>query len=67
MGTTERSKVDLMTIESWATRLGYVVEIHGSLFYVHKEFDTYEFKCQSRSEVVDFILEELRKSCCGEA
>lgn len=64
MDTTGRNKVSLMTIEGWAARLGYVIEIHGSTFHVHKESDTSEFKCESRSEVVDLILGELKKSCC---
>lgn len=58
--------MDFMTLESWGAKLGYVVELHGSVFHVHKELEISGFKCNSRSEVVEFILGEIRKSCCGD-
>lgn len=56
----------LMSLESWAAKIGYVVESHNSCFYVHKEFEVSSFKCHSPADVVDFILGDLRKSCCEE-
>lgn len=52
-----------MTLESWAARLGYVVEEHSSLFFVHRENEA-AVSLPTRDQVVDFILEKIRRDCC---
>jgi hypothetical protein len=53
----------LPSLESWAGSLGYVVEIHNGRFFVDK-YDA-EQSFASQDEVIDFILDRIRNSCCG--
>lgn len=55
-----------MTLESWASRLGYVVEEHSSIFFVHMENGPY-VSLLSREQVVEFILEKIRRDCCEDS
>lgn len=52
------------SLESWASSLGYVVEVHCGVFFVHKERES-AVSAGSREEVMDFILGAIRNSCCG--
>ena len=54
----------LPSVESWAARLGYVVEMHDSFFFVHKESEISSSKFESVEMVVKHILGELEKMCC---
>jgi hypothetical protein len=52
-----------MTLESWAARLGYVVESQDALFFVHKETGPH-ISFSSEEGVVEFVIGEIRKDCC---
>jgi len=53
-----------VSLESWAGSLGYVVERFGDLIFVNREGDSSK-SFRSEHEVMDHILLEIRKSCCG--
>jgi hypothetical protein len=48
------------TLESWASRLGYIVERTGSGWVWHRENGPVSREVSSASEVVDAILREVR-------
>lgn len=55
------------TIESWASRLGYIVE-HTPCGYVwHRENEGVRGTVASPREVVEAILEDLRSEYGGES
>lgn len=56
------------TIESWASRLGYVVEKSESnpdVFIWYKEYSLRSQKCNSQSEIIEQIIEDIKKSYVG--
>lgn len=56
------------TVESWASRLGYVVEKSESnpdSIIWYKEYSLRSQKCKTTSEVVEQIIEDIRKSYVG--
>lgn len=55
------------TIESWASSVGYVVERDDRLGYVwHRENEVSSKNCPTVAEVIDAILDEIRRSYQGE-
>ncbi len=55
------------TIESWASSVGYVVEKDDRLGYVwHRENEVSSKNCPAVAEVIDSILDEIRRSYQGE-
>jgi hypothetical protein len=58
---------NFQTIESWASSVGYVVEKDERLGYVwHRENEISSRSCPTVSEVMDAVLEEIRRSYRGE-
>lgn len=53
------------TVESWASRLGYVVEPSAGGFVWHRENEPARGVLGSPSEVVDAILADLRSEYGG--
>ncbi len=53
-------------IESWASRIGYVVEGEDGDYIWHKENSISHKRCSTIGEVIDQILEEIRSSYQGE-
>jgi hypothetical protein len=58
--------MELLSVESWGAKLGYIVERHNSFFFVNKEFEISSHKFDSADMVVKHILGELEKMCCEE-
>lgn len=55
------------TIESWASSLGYVVEKDDRLGYVwHRENEVGIKSCPTVSEVMEAVLDEIKRSYQGE-
>ena len=52
------------TIESWASSVGYEVEFDGD-FHWHREGDHRSKVAKSVQEVIDAILDEIKKSYQG--
>lgn len=52
------------SLESWAGSLGYIVEAHDGKYFVHKEHEIAK-SFATETDVVDFVLGEIRSSCCG--
>lgn len=63
-GRSELSKYP--TIESWASRLGYVVDANSEGYAWHRENEPIRGKLKSPAEVVEAILEDLRSEYGGE-
>ena len=54
---------NFQTIESWASSVGYLVERDDSLGYVwHREDEMISKSCATVAEVMDAILDEIRRS-----
>lgn len=54
------------TIESWASRLGYIVDPHAEGYVWHRENEPASPPAKTAREVMDAILEHLRSEYGGE-
>lgn len=62
--------IKFYSIESWASNLGYVVQkedsVVGDKYFWHKERDTEFRSCHAVGELIEAILDEIRRSYEGE-
>ena len=54
------------TVESWASRLGFVVESHHDGYMWHAFDESNQNFCLNAGEVVDRILQRIREEWGGE-
>lgn len=54
-----------LTIESWASRLGYLVEATSEGYVWHRENEPVRGKLSTPGQVVEAILEDLRSEYGG--
>lgn len=55
------------TIESWASSVGYVVEKDDRLGYVwHRENEVANRSCSTVAEVMEAVLDDIKRSYQGE-
>lgn len=54
-----------LTIESWASSLGYIVEEQNGLYIWFKENDLVHKSCSSKEELIESILQEIKNSYIG--
>lgn len=54
-----------LTIESWASSLGYIVEEHNTGYIWYKECDLSHKSCETIKEVMESILQEIKSTYLG--
>jgi hypothetical protein len=62
----ERNEMKHLTIESWASILGYIVERQNGTYVWFRENDSIHKSCFSIDQLMNDILEEIKESYVGE-